>query len=350
MIFSNHPRRPAPLIEHGGSLELACRHYRIPLADWLDLSTGINPHGWPTPAIPPRVMRCLPEQSDGLIQTARDYFNAPFPVAAAGSQPLIQCLAGLYQPARVAVLRGSYAEHPRCWKNHGHQVWNYAQDAEGQGELQRRLAGGQVEALIIVNPDNPGGRLLPPRQLLAWHQQLAAGGGLLVVDEAFMDPSPEYSLAPHSGIPGLVVLRSPGKFFGLAGLRLGFALGDADLAGRLHDQLGPWPVSGPARWLGSRALADRGWQRRCRARLATESARLRQLLARHLPGSSLRSTALFSSVLLTKDQAYSCRDQLGRLGIWVRLIELENGHAWLRFGLPGHHQWPRLEQALGSLQ
>src|SRR5690606_32701627 len=123
-----------------------------------------------------------------------------------------------------------------------------------EGAVERSLE--RFDVLLVVNPNNPSGRLIERERLLDWHARLAERGGWLLVDEAFMDCTPEHSLAVDSQKPGLIVLRSFGKFFGLAGLRLGFALAEPALLERLAEQLGPWAVSGPARAVATALLAD----------------------------------------------------------------------------------------------
>ncbi len=251
----------------------------------------------------------------------------------AGSQAAIQALPRLRGPARVGVVSPCYAEHAEAWRREGHQLVELC-EASVPKTLDR------LDVLVVVNPNNPSGRLIGTEQLLHWHARLADHGGWLVVDEAFMDCTPQHSLAAHSHLPGLVVLRSFGKFFGLAGARLGFALAHGGLLRALEEQLGPWPVSGPTRWLGSVLLADAEGQRRQRRRLSEDGARLAALLTeQELPPSG--GCALFQTVCVAK--AAQLHDHLARAGILTRLF-MPLG---LRFGLPGEASgWARLEQAL----
>lgn len=327
------------LIPHGGRLREAAVRYGIPLERWLDLSTGINPDGWPVTSVPAAVWSRLPEEEDGLEESARSYYGGRHLLPVAGSQAAIQALPRLRPPSRVAVLAPSYAEHAAAWRAAGHQV-----TALGAGDLTDSRAAatlGTRDVLVLIHPNNPTGVRFSPARLLDWHQRLAARGGWLVVDEAFMDPTPDQSLCPQAQGPGLVVLRSLGKFFGLAGARLGFVCAAPELLGALHRLLGPWTVNAPARWVARAALADGDWQGRARPRLTAAGERLRALLRRH--GLEPQGgCALFQWV--PDPRAPDLHRALARQGVLTRLFAEP---ASLRFGLPGAEgDWSRLDQAL----
>jgi len=382
------------LLEHGGRLRRAAVEYGIPLAEWLDLSTGLNPEGWPVPPIPAEAWARLPEDDDGLIEAARAYYGARHALAVAGSQAAIQALPRLRPPCRVGVVAPGYAEHAHAWAAAGHTVIPI-----GRVQLQKQPPPDDLDVLVLIHPNNPTGQIYAPEALLAWHEprlsisrggaggphvaqaypqgvgrgcnaaqtpaatttlsrllrpsdqayeaggtpalhacfgkwtisdeRLAARGRWLVVDEAFMDTTPEFSLAAHSHRPGLIVLRSLGKFFGLAGARVGFVLAEAALLERLRDLLGPWTLNGPARHVATLALCDRTWQDAARPRLIAAGRRLADLLARHgLPPSG--GSALFQWV--ETPRAGEIHAALARQGILTRLFEHP---ASLRFGLPG---------------
>ncbi|MFZ1643305.1 MAG: threonine-phosphate decarboxylase CobD [Candidatus Contendobacter sp.] len=324
------------MLEHGGGLRAAVVRYGIPLSDWLDLSTGINPQGWPVPPVPATVWQRLPEAEDGLEMVAAACYGAESLLPVAGSQAAIQALPLLREPGRVGVLSPSYAEHAHAWRRAGHQV-----EALAVESLDAAL--DRLDALVLVHPNNPTGVRFPPELLLDWRARLAERGGWLVVDEAFMDATPAASLASHAGLPGLIVLRSLGKFFGLAGARVGFVLAEPAALERLHEQLGPWTVGGPSRWVAMRALSDRAWQAETRTRLDQAGNRLADLLKRQrLPVAG--GTGLFQWMPLP-DAAF-WQDALARRGILVRRFTDPPG---LRFGLPGGEPaWRRLELALAE--
>jgi cobalamin biosynthesis protein CobC len=326
------PRIP----DHGGGLARAMARFGAG-ADWLDLSTGINPWPYPVPEIPAASWQLLPDDDAlaALKAAARGFYGTgpDAPIAAApGSQALIQLLPRLLPPGAVTVIGPSYAEHARCWRLAGHSVSETSE-----------LEAAATPVLVVVNPNNPDGRRWSSEALLAAARQRAGTGGLVVVDEAFAEVVPGLSLAAAAGRPGLVVLRSVGKFFGLAGLRLGFALGPAELVERIEDALGPWAVSGPALTVGRAALADAGWASATRARLAAAAAALDAVLARH--GLAVQGgTDLFR--LVRVEDAGAVFERLGRAHILVRAFSFRAD--WLRFGLPPDAAASaRLDRALG---
>jgi len=322
------------LLEHGGRLRRAARHYGIPLADWLDLSTGLNPNGWPVPAIPAECWQRLPEDDDELPDAARRYYGNPHILAVAGSQAAIQALPSLRPPGRVGVLHPAYTEHAANWQRAGHPLV-----VLNEADIEPAL--DDLDVLIVVNPNNPTGKLWQSAQLLAWQIRLAERGGWLIVDEAFMDSRPESSLAGLPVRPGLIVLRSLGKFFGLAGLRCGFAIAEADLLARLAETLGPWPISHPGRYAATLALADTIWRQATIRHLHSQAARLAALLSDHgWPPDG--GCDLFQ--WLRCPAAPALHAALAEQGILTRLFTEPDG---LRFGLPGDEAaWQRLSQAL----
>lgn len=326
------------MLEHGGRLRAAAAHYDIPLADWLDLSTGINPEPWPVPPLPPAVWQRLPEEGDGLETAAAAYFGNANLLPVAGSQAAIQMLPRLLPPAMVACISPLYSEHPQAWSRAGHRL-RFLQ----QATLTRALTAA-TPYVLLCNPNNPTGDRHPREQVLDAAAQLKKRGGWLIVDEAFVDPDPAASVAPLAGTaeaPNLVVLRSLGKFFGLAGARLGFVLAAPDLLARMADALGPWAVSGPAREVGRLALADDAWQAATRTRLAAAGERLGELLA---PLGPVTATPLFAA--LSCAQAAELHDFLARRGILCRRFDQQ---PIVRFGLPGPEAaWQRLAATLAD--
>lgn len=325
------------MLEHGGRLRAAAQHYGIPLAAWLDLSTGLAPWPFEFPAPPASVWQRLPEADDGLAAVAAQRYGAAQALPVAGAQAAIQLLPQLRSAgSRVGIVAPCYAEHAQAWQRAGHQLLELS-DCEIEAALER------LDVLLLVNPNNPSGRLFKPAQLLTWHARLAARGGWLLVDEAFIDASPELSLAAHSHTPGLIVLRSFGKFYGLAGVRLGFVLAEPSLLNDLHERLGPWAVSGPARWLGLSCLADEAAHRQQRLRLQQASQRLADLLGEY--GLVSQGCALFQ--WLPSPRAAALDQQFARRGILLRHFTQPQS---LRFGLPAtEHDWQRLRLALDDI-
>lgn len=310
-----------PLLEHGGRLGAAARRYGIPRTGWLDLSTGIAPWPYPLPAVPTEVWQRLPEEEDGLEAAAGDYYGTPQLLALPGSQAAIQALPRLFPPGRITLTAPLYAEHPVAWQAAGHTL-------VGRNEPS--------DYAVLCNPNNPTGQHFTRDELLEYARQVR----LLVVDEAFIDAQPDESLiGTASG--NIVVLRSLGKFFGLAGARLGFVCAAPELLDRLRDTLGPWSVAHPARWAAQQALADRAWQAVQRERLYAASARLAELLRENGLGEPA-GCALFRYV--TTPHADTLFEALARRGILVRRFDAP---AALRFGVPGNeNEWRRLATAL----
>ena len=260
------------MLAHGGNLHDAIKRFGRPREEWLDLSTGINPQPYPVAPLRADAWHRLPEASPELLDAAQAYYRTRHVLPVAGTQAAIQALPRLRAPSRVMVAAPAYAEHAHQWARHGHALREVA-----YGELGNALS--ECDVMVACNPNNPTGAAIEPGVLLAWADRLAARGGWLVVDEAFADAEPQRSVAVWSHQPGLIVLRSVGKFFGLAGLRLGFVAAHPVLLAQLAELLGPWAVSGPAQEIGCAALRDIAWQESTRARLLQDGARLHALLA-----------------------------------------------------------------------
>lgn len=323
------------MLEHGGQLRAEAAYYNIPLDQWLDVSTGINPNGWIVPLLPTTVWARLPEINDGLEQAAQQYYDTSYLLAGAGSQAFIQALPKLRAKCRVGIPDIGYAEHAHAWQQAGHDIVILPHDNLG-------FMLEQIDVLVVINPNNPTGYRYPKATLLNWQQQLSQRGGWLIVDEAFMDVTPEYSLMPHSPLSGLIVLRSLGKFFGLAGARVGFVAAEDALLTLLNEYLGPWTLTGASREIAKHALMDEAWQQHTRAKLKQASDLLSYLLIQH-ELEPTGGTALFQWVKTSK--AEIIKTQLARQGILVRLFKQPHS---LRFGLP--QDWQRLGQALSSLK
>jgi cobalamin biosynthetic protein CobC len=350
----------AALIEqpprHGGDLLQAAQRFGIAPARWLDLSAALNPEPFPLPPLPPQLFQTLPDDGELLRLAADYYFNDVTGgkprclVAAAGTQSIIQALPLLRPACRVAVPAIGYREHAFRWRLAGHEVVEYD---PGHAEALSLLAP-HVDVLVVINPNNPLALEIAPQALRDALGQLQSHGGWLVVDEAFVDATPALSLADDAGAAGLIVLRSLGKFFGLAGMRCGFALCWPELAQLLRVALGPWAVSGPAQAVAKAALTDRDWQKRARPKLLAASRACGDMLAlafRRFDGETLRS-ALFNSVRLRADVAVALQEKLACEAIWSRLIELDRGEALLRFGLvepTDQTRWSQFQRGLAAL-
>lgn len=303
--------------DHGGGIDAALARWGGARGEWIDLSTGINPEPYPVGDVPGAAWTALPDAGAQarLIAAARAFWDVPEEleiVAAPGASAIIAALPGLWPVGRVDVPGPTYNEHEAAFRACGWEIG----------------AGG--EARVIVHPNNPDGRLWSAEELSAPR---------MVIDESFCDVTPGRSLVGEAGA-GRVVLKSFGKFWGLAGLRLGFAIGAPDEMARLRARLGPWAVSGPALEIGARALEDRAWAEATRKRLAADAARLDGLMAAH--GSLVGGTDLFR--LYEVADAAAFQDRLGRAHILSRIFPYSD--RWVRLGLPEREGWARLEAAL----
>lgn len=331
-------------IDHGGNLAGADARFPHAPKPWIDLSTGINPHAYPHSDIASTAFCRLPEPSAlrSLKGEAAAVYGAPSAdnvAAAPGTQILLPLLVeaafgGSVRPgAKAAILSPTYAEHARMARLAG---FDLSETASFEDLFAADLG-------LVVNPNNPDGRLIERAELLRLAVHMAAKGGLLVVDEAFMDVVPSgHSVAGDIG-PGLAVLRSFGKFYGLAGLRLGFALATPDDVHRIEARLGPWAISGPALQIAGQALTDRDWQNGMREVLKADAKRLDDLLS-HAGLKIVGGTSLFR--LVRHPNASVLCQQLGGAGILVRPFA-ERSYD-LRFGLPSGEGWARLEKLLAS--
>jgi cobalamin biosynthetic protein CobC len=327
-------------LQHGGDLADARAQFAHAPRPWLDLSTGINPRSYPLPCFPMEAWTRLPGKAEEgtLRAAAARCYRASDPdrvVAAPGTQVLIGLLGYLRPQSRVAVLSPTYAEHAAAWRQAGHAL----------REVTRIEALEDCDIAVVTNPNNPDGRIVQRSDLLRLAGALAQRGGWLVVDEAFADVAdPAISVVPEVDAGEIVVLRSFGKFFGLAGLRLGFAIANSALARRISGALGPWAVAGPALATGAQALADSDWIADTRRQLTAASARMDHLLA----GAGLPvvgGTDLFR--LVESENAPQWFNRLGRAGIYVR--RFADQPRWLRFGLPGNEgAWTRLAATLAD--
>jgi cobalamin biosynthetic protein CobC len=324
-------------VVHGGNLDEIGRRYPDAPRPWIDLSTGINPIAYPVPEFSAEAWTRLPTKADerALLAAAAARYGVRAPtsiIAAPGTQALLQIIPRLRAPGTVAVLAPTYEEHALCWRRCGHRV-----------RLVEEIdALVDADVAVVVNPNNPTGRLLSREVLRSLASRLARRDGLLVVDEAFADfLDPEVSLASELP-PATLVLRSFGKAYGLAGLRLGFAIAHPDMGRRLHQELGPWAVSGPALAIGAAALSDDAWLDDARRRLASDCGRLDDILTL-ADGAIVGGTPLFR--LAETADAEGLTERLAQHGIHVR--RFPHKPAWLRFGLPGREEdWRRLIRAL----
>lgn len=324
---------------HGGDLDAARRRSPDAREPWIDLSTAINPIAYPVAELSGDCWERLPLSADvqALREAASRRYGAGDPenlVAAPGTQALIQVIPRLFDRASVVVLGPTYGEHLVAWQREGHEATTISDLSEI----------GDAKVVVLVNPDNPTGRLITADELQKLATTLQSRNGWLVIDEAFADVMPAGTSVAPDLPPATIVLRSFGKTYGLAGVRLGFSISSRVMAARIADALGPWAVSGPALEIGRIVLSDDAWLEATRARLQRDAQRLEDLLTAsgfHIVGG----TPLFR--LAAHPHAQEIADALGQCAIHVRRFPEQPD--WLRFGLAGpEDDWQRLEQALAT--
>ncbi len=323
-------------MNHGGGIRAAAAATGIAPGQWLDLSTGINPSPYPLPAVPAAIWQRLPEANDGLEYAAEHYYGQAGFLAVPGSQWAIQHLPEIAPRGKIGVVTPTYSEYAHCWQKAGHEVAQIPFE-----QLEASLDG--LHGLILANPNNPDGRLVEAQTLRHLAARLDRQNAWLLVDEAFIDSRPRRSLLNQALPANVMVLRSMGKFFGLAGIRLGFVFAGATLRNPLAQRLEPWAVSGVARWAGQQALTDQRWRQQTCRELPQRIERLSALLQQ--AGLIVTGrTDLF--VYCRTPQAADIYRQLAQRGILVRLLTQP---AALRFGLPPEQGWQRLQQTMNNI-
>ena len=379
------------LPRHGGCLNQAIKKYAAEpdcpdKAHWLDLSTGVNPNGWHVPVIPATVYNRLPENNDGLIEAAEAYYQTKNILPVSGSQEAIQFLPVIFyqhhllpKNARIGIIAPCYAEHEFHWKKNHFSIIHLTSETVDE-------VIDELDVLVVINPNNPTGEMISEQKMRAWQARLYQKNiksanqkkAYLIVDEAFMDSTPENSVSGKGAMDNLIVLRSVGKFFGLAGVRCGFVIAHPSILSLFEYHQGPWSVSGPTRWLVKKVLGDKEWIENNKVFLKNASIRLESLLISYLTKyltkdeitdkmldfatGTISGTALFKTLYVKN--ASILFEQLAKRGVLVRLLDKTCScqscllqynaekvpHKGLRFGLPANEkQWQRLEWVLNDI-
>lgn len=309
--------------DHGGSLDAAIARFGGERSQWVDLSTGINPLPYPLPALDEACWQALPDHGAGraLEDAAREFWDVPNHfdcLAAPGASALIARIPALLPAGSVRIDTPTYNEHAAAFTYHGWKVVDHTHNTP--------------EARVLVHPNNPDGR---------WYNQTNLSAPLCVIDESFCDIVPERSLLPHCHKKQHIILKSFGKFWGLAGVRLGFAIGDPALLAGLRELLGPWPVSGPAMAVGTAALSDHDWASNTRVRLNEDAARLEALMLRAGARQS-GGTSLFR--LFHVHDAQRWFERFAEARVLIRTFPYSD--SLIRLGIPHPDDWPQVESAI----
>jgi len=332
---------------HGGQLSKIAEQYNIPETEWIDLSTGIAPFSYPVQCLPDHVWQNLPNVSTSLLTTARLYYQADYCWPLAGSQNLIEKLPMLWRQKchpllnrHVYLPKVGYKEHQQAWSNAGYQLHFYQQT------LPTNIENNSV--VVVINPNNPLTDVFSITQLKQLQQHCHQQQALLIIDEAFADIYDKaFSFVPQLNkvaITDTLILRSFGKFFGLAGLRVGFVCCQQAWYELIKENTGPWSVNGPALYITEQALQDKAWQAKQTLRLQQHSQSLKNLLAIYFPDARIEANALF--ITLFVDNAEVIYDQLCRKAVYVRLTDEKNA---LRFGIATEQQLIQLEKIMAKI-
>lgn len=338
---------------HGGDLVWAANTFQRPVEEWLDLSTAISPWVYPVPStIPQQVWQRLPYDNHALIKAAAYYYGCEYGaintsiIPVNGSQQAIQTIPHLLLPSSVAIPAIAYKEHALAWEKAGHTVQLY----HDMAQLQQLVIEKTVKHVVVVNPNNPTGEQWSKQAVVSLQQQLSADG-YCVIDEAFMDVNNEHSVSACDFLDNTIVLRSVGKFFGLAGVRLGFAIVHGEYAKQkniieaLHAINQPWGINHLALWLGEIALLDTQWQAQQRQRIDAQQKKLQDCLVA-LSLGKYAGRGLLNTLFGDANALYKVFVAAAQQGILLRYELIDEHNAWLRIGLPTDEQFSRLQTFL----
>jgi cobalamin biosynthetic protein CobC len=334
---------------HGGDLQQASQRFDVPVDQWIDLSTGINPESYPITALDEAAFQQLPYPKPDFIQAAKSYYlgddNSDLSeqnlLAVSGSQAVIQLLPECLPSLPVLLPQLGYQEHRLQWQQSGACIINYPsiEYEASVSFINQSLQQNSRQHLVVINPNNPSGLTFSPQQLKVWAKCLAEGA-YLIIDEAFMDTQPALSVLSEHFEPNMIVLRSFGKFFGLAGLRLGFVFAHDELIKTFQTRLGLWAINGPAQSIATSAFQDKVWQQQARHNINTASNASRTLFHPLFNGLTASQKgehgsfheALFSSYCVSINQAEKLSQFFAIRGILIRVIDFDSEYALLRIG------------------
>ncbi|MEL0638039.1 aminotransferase class I/II-fold pyridoxal phosphate-dependent enzyme [Marinomonas sp. TI.3.20] len=334
--------------KHGGDLAYWQRKVGAQALNWLDLSSACNREPWPVPAMDPALWNELPDQAMLMAQAERYYGVRPSAIGA-GSQHIIESLPALLAEKlphkKVMVPHIGYQEHAFAWQKWGYEIGYYHTIDE--------LLEQTWQVAVVIQPNNPTGHLYRLDDLQAVLAKAESMNAYLVVDEAFIDPISEQSFLQGNDFSvwpdSLFVMRSVGKFFGLAGARVGFAFCSVHWQVALKNLMGPWPVATPSLYLVGAAFDDVAWQAQARQHLAQ---RREVFVNRVMPKfntifdsqDSLVSPLFITWQLESSAYAQHVFEMLHTVGIHTRL-----GDGWIRVALPAMAEMAILDRALVEL-
>ena len=322
---------------HGGDVETASKYFSIAKENWLDLSTGMNPLSYPVCELPQAIFEELPYVSAEFCSAVTKYYGMPNWLAVNGSQSVIQSLPSVLNEKQlfpILLPDFGYKEHQKHWqKTNELAFYSSLNEKKAISSIHEALGRNNQQHVLVINPNNPTAAMISAEQLLAIAERLADGAHL-VVDEAFMDFSPECSLLKHEIPENVVVMRSFGKFFGLAGLRLGFVFSsNKEILHSIDERLGLWQVNNPAQFIANKALADEKWIKDRQAKIVIMKQAMHKLFQPVLGEPiNLKTASLFLTYQADAQNVLTVYKMLAESAVLSRVV-LEGGQALLRIGL-----------------
>lgn len=322
---------------HGGDILTASERYGVPADEWIDLSTCINPQSYPVDGLGDAAFQQLPYLQAAFYAAAKRYYGVDEMLAVSGSQAVIQVLPELLQDKPLLVPKVGYQEYTKHWEKAGRSIHSYPsfEQTQATDSILAALTAQPQQHLLIINPNNPTGLLFSAEQIASWASILTEGC-YLIVDEAFVDLNPSSSVLIKPLPSNVIVLRSFGKFFGLAGIRLGYVVANSVMLAQLNTRLGLWQINGPAQSLAIAALNDTVWHVKAREDIALNSVHCQQLFSPMMQAVGVcdeTHQGLFSAYLMQKDQAYKIFEIFAHAGILLRVINVSQEQALLRVGI-----------------
>ena len=332
-------KRSAFLPLHGGDVIAASEHFGIAIDDWLDLSTGMNPSPYPIANIPVEAFHVLPYTQSAFVDAVYHYYGRHDFLSLCGSQAAIQHLPNILEKFPVLVPKIGYQEHQLNFSKAGNRLacYNSFDTDQSFSEIMASLHSNAQQHVVVIRPNNPTGIWLSTEQLMVISERLS-DHAYLIVDEAFIDITPSLSLLNNKLANNIIVLRSFGKFFGLAGVRLGFIFAHNKVLNALSEKLSLWQLNGPAQAIAIQALNDKVWQCNARQKLNRQinaSQLLFQPLMQRYNAKLISDCDLFSSYVLAKQHAERIYTVFATQGILLRLIDVDEQQKLLRIGLVG---------------
>ena len=318
---------------HGGDIVSASEQYGIAQDKWIDLSTGLNPDSYPIKDVPASAYSHLPYLQPDFLHASTQYYASDQGMGLIGSQMIIQALPKCVDKYPVLLPSAGYTEHRAHWLKHQFDVVSYDgfESELASGQITAALKANAQQHLVIINPNNPTGMMLDVDKIMQWSTMLAEGC-YIVVDEAFIDTQPNQSLLKQLWPQNVLVLRSFGKFFGLAGIRIGFAFCTGELRAKIEQVLGLWMINGPAQYIATQAMLDSDWQQQAIEKIDSAALKTQQLFApliKYVNESDSAAKAhwqthqaLFSSYKMCREHALNIQEFFAQQGILIRVIEL----------------------------